>query len=94
MLKMSTATVPTPLLMPDRYSDAAQRVNAMVAAELEHQRRVEPIQCSYAAILLTPDQKSIQADLLPDGIHPSAPAWDALATACLDASLAQLLSRA
>ncbi len=74
-----------------RYSTAVQRVNGLVSAELEHQRHVQWATCSYESILTSADGGSLRADLLPDGIHPSAAAWDALATACLDAPLAQLL---
>ena len=74
-----------------RYSTAVQRVNGIVRAELEQQRHVQWATCSYESILTTADGGSIREDLLPDGVHPTAPAWDALATACLDAPLAQLL---
>ena len=75
-----------------RYSIATQQVNGIVKAELGHQRRVRFPDCSYDSVLLTPNRTSIQPELMPDGLHPSADAWDALATACLDAGLAQLLS--
>ena len=80
------------LLALGRYSTAVKRVNGIVSAELEHQRRVQWTKCSYESMLLTADGNTVRQDLLPDGIHPSAPAWDALATACLDAPLAQLLT--
>jgi len=66
-------------------------VNGIVSAELEHQRHVQWVTCSYESILTTAGGGSIRQDLLPDGIHPTASAWDALATACLDAPLEQLL---
>ena len=75
-----------------RYSDATQRVNAVVTAELARQRRVRIVDCDYEALLLTPDRRSVQPQAMPDGIHPSAQAWDFLATACLDADVAQFLS--
>ena len=75
-----------------RYSNATQQVNAIATAALARARRVRVADCDYEALLLTPDRRSVQPEAVPDGIHPSAQAWDVLATACLDADLAELLS--
>ena len=53
--------------------------------------RVHWADCDYDALFLTADRMHLRADRLPDGLHPNAAAWDALAV-CLDGALAPLLA--
>ena len=62
------------------------KARAITASEQVHW-----VECGYDALFLTKDGRRLREDRLPDGVHPNAAAWEALA-ACLDSVLAPLIA--